>query len=382
MSRFWINSFLSCLLALCCLSRGSELNAEILRLKATAVVDSPIVRLGDIADVLNADPEQVTRMEEMTLQPAPAEGRTIVITISQIRNRLQALGVDLSQLELTGKSQVRVSLKQPEQTISRKSVATQKEVKTAEEKVQQALTDWVTRHFPNVGQFSLTVRIHPEDLPMILGSRADTYRFPELDRFYETEQEVALTLIDSKGATGQARVYCQLEKIPEILAVKYTLNKGTVIRADDLIWASPEKNQSGISDPRLVIGRELTRTVHQSNAVRSQDLIEVPLIRDGSIVTVSAKRGTITVRREMRARGTGGLGDPITLIALEGRDQLTATITGYNQAEVNYRPANEIQRVSGIQFVSGTTETKGPVNQTGAARNQFGGVVRSGGIRE
>ena len=274
MSRFWINSFLSCLLAVCCLSRGSGLNAEILRLKATAVVDSPIVRLGDIADVLNADPEQVARMEEMTLQPAPAAGRTTVITISQIRNRLQALGVDLSQLELTGKSQVRVSLKQVvEQTAPRKSVATQKEVKTAEEKVQQALTDWITRHFPNAGAFSLNVRVHPEDLSMILESRADSFRFPELDRFFETEQEVSLTLIDSKGATGQARVYCQLEKIPEILAVKYTLNKGTVIRADDLVWASPEKNQPGISDPRLVIGRELTRTVYQSNVVRSQDLI-------------------------------------------------------------------------------------------------------------
>jgi flagella basal body P-ring formation protein FlgA len=382
MSRFWINSFLSCLLAVCYLSRVSDLNAEILRVKATAVVDSPIVRLGDVADVLNADAEQAARMAELTLQPAPAQGRTLVITISQIRSRLQALGVDLSQLELTGKSQVRVSLKQPDQSAPRKSVASQKEVKIAEEKVQQALTAWVKQHFSNVGQFSLNVRIHPDDLQMILESKADTFRFPELDRFFDTEQEVSLKLIDSQGVTSQVRIFCQLEKLPEILAAKYTLNKGTVIRADDLVWTSPEKNQSGISDPRLVIGRELTRTVHQSNAVRSQDLIEVPLIRDGAIVTVSARRGAITVRREMRARGTGGLGDPISLIALEGRDQLTATITGYNQAEINYRPVNEIQRDSGIQFISGSAGTKGPINHSGAVRNQFGSVIQSRGAQE
>ena len=58
MFRLGINSCLSCLLVICCLSRGGELSAEILRLKAAAVVDSPIVRLGDVADVLNADPEQ------------------------------------------------------------------------------------------------------------------------------------------------------------------------------------------------------------------------------------------------------------------------------------------------------------------------------------
>ncbi|HAW31813.1 MAG TPA: hypothetical protein DCY03_27515, partial [Planctomycetaceae bacterium] len=72
-------------------------------------MNASVVRLGDIADVLHADPEQVTRMQGMILQPAPPQGRTQVITISQIRGRLQALGVDLSQLELTGRSQVQVS---------------------------------------------------------------------------------------------------------------------------------------------------------------------------------------------------------------------------------------------------------------------------------
>lgn len=382
MSRLWINSIFCCLLVVFCFDSGSDLNAQILRLKATAVVDSPIIRLGDVADVLNADAAQVALMEAMALQPAPAQGRTLVITISQIRSRLQALGVDLSRLELTGKSRVRVSLKRPDQPARKKPVATQQEVKTAEEKVHLALSDWVRRNFPNVNHFSLTVRIHPEDLQMILESNADTFRFPQLERFFETEQAVALKLIDSEGATRQARVYCQLQNLPEILAAKYTLNKGAVIRADDLVWTSPEKNQSGITDPRLVIGRELTRTVHQSNVVRSQDLIEVPLVRDGAIVTVSARRGGITVRREMRARGTGGIGDPITLVALEGRDRLMATITGYNQAEINYRPANEIQRDSGIQFISGAAGEKGFANRRGAGRNLSGVMIRSGGIRE
>jgi len=192
MSRLWLNSIFCCLLVVCCFGSGSDLNAQILRLKATAVVDSPIIRLGDVADVLNADAEQSARMEEMALQPAPAQGRTSVITISQIRSRLQALGVDLSRLELTGKSRVRVSLKQPEQPVRRNSVATQQEVKTAEEKVHLALSDWVKRNFPNVNHFSLTVRIHPEDLQMILASNADTFRFPQLERFLETEQAVSL----------------------------------------------------------------------------------------------------------------------------------------------------------------------------------------------
>lgn len=381
MYRLWINSIVSLLALICCLSSGGALRAEILRLKSEVVVDSPIVRLGDIADVLNADAEQIARMEAMSLQPAPAQGRTLVITISQIRSRLQALGVDLSQLELTGKSQVRVTLKQTAEPVVQTRVATQRDIKMAEDKVHRALSDWVKRSTSPANNFSFTVRIHPHDVPLVLKSRANAFRFSELNRNVEAEQEVTLVLNESGESISEVRVYCRLQKIPEILAAKYTLNKGTVIRADDLVWVKAEQNQAGISDPRLVIGRELTRSVYQSNIVRSQDLIQVPLVRNNAIVSVIARRGAISVKREMRARGTGGLGDPITLIALEGRDRLTATITGYNQAEVNYRPANGIQRTSGIQFISGTAETKRAGNRRDVGRKESNVIIRSGGIR-
>ncbi len=372
---------MSCLLVICCLSSGGELNAEILRLKATAVVDSPIVHLGDVADVLNADPEQVARMEQMILLPAPSKGRMRVITISEIRSRLQALGVDLSRLELTGRSQVRVTLKEARKTVARTPVMTQQSVKKAEEKIHQALSEWIKRYFPDASAFTLTVRVQPADVSLILSNRADTFRFPELNRFAEAEQVVGLNFIDAEGTARLVRVFCRIQNVPEILAAKYSLNKGTVVRADDLMWVRPDTNQTGISDPRLVIGRELTRTVHQSNVMRTQDLMEVPLIRDGAIVTVTARRGGISVRREMRARGTGGIGDSITLVALEGRDRLTATVSGYNQAEMNYRPASEIQRSAGIQFISGTVEPTGSIQRTGGVRDASRSAVRRGGIR-
>lgn len=382
MSRFWISSILGLLLVICYLSRGSELHAEILRLKANAVVDTPVIHLGDIADVLNADVEQVAHLKAMALQPAPPQGRTQVITISHIRSRLQALGVDLSKLELTGKSQVQVSSKRLDQRKHRLPHATQQDMKKAEEKIHRALSDLLKKTFRDANSYSIMIRVLHDDVQMIRASNPASYRFSKIDRILGTEQELTLDLIDSKGTVRQTRVFCQLQNIPEILAAKYTLSKGTVIRADDLVWVKPQKNQKGITDPQLVISRELTRTVHQSHAIRSQDLMEVPLIRDGAIVTVSARRGGITVKREMRARGNGGLGDPITLIALEGRDRLTATVSGYNQAEVNYRPANEIQRDSRVQFISGATGSRGSTNRARVRRGAAQSVIRRvGGTR-
>ncbi|QDT90987.1 flagellar basal body P-ring biosynthesis protein FlgA [Gimesia algae] len=371
------------MLVCCNLYSTDSLHAEILRLKATAEVNTSVVRLGDIADVLHADPEQVTRMQAMVLQPAPPQGRTQVITISQIRGRLQALGVDLSQLELTGRSQVRVSTQKVEQESARpQAVTTQQDQEQAEQKIQQAMTDWIRSSYPDSKQFSLTVRLPRDNVRQVLDNRADMFRFAGLDQLLETEQAVGMKLLDAQGQVHEMRIICQLKRIPEILAAKYTLNKGTVVRADDLVWMRPEKSQTGITDPRLVIGRELTRTVYQSHVMRSQDLIEVPLIRDGAIVTVYARRGGISVRREMRAQGTGGMGDPITLIALEGRDRLMATVTGYNQAEVNYRPTNEVQPQNGIQFISGSSEAAVGNVPSGNIQNAGGYAIRRGGIRK
>ena len=360
MNRIWAKSVLSLLLTACCLSHTCDVRAEILRLKSTAVVNSSVVRLGDVADVLNADEAEAARMQAMILQPAPAQGRTQVITVSQIRSRLQALGVDLSQLELTGRSQIRVSSESPREEPQVKQVATQQELQQTEEKVQQALQNWISRTAPQASHFRVSVRLQPADVPVVRETRADGFYFSQLDLNRQTEQPVLLQLKDAQGMVRQVRVVCQIQRVPEILAAKYTLNRGTVVRADDLVWMRPEKDQKGISDPRQVIGRELTRTVYQTQPMRTEDLIEVPLVRDGAIVTVYARRGGISVRREMRARGDGSMGDQITLIALEGRDRLTATVTGYNQTEVNYRPSSQLPQSTGIQFISGTTESAGP----------------------
>ena len=380
MYRLWMNSILSLSLAVCCLGTAETLQAEILRLKESAVIEASLVRLGDVADVLNADAAETTRMQELILQPAPPQGRTQVITVSQIRGRLQALGVDLSRLELTGRSQIRVKKRDPqkEQNVTR-TVTTKHDLGQAEEKVLSALTDWMKRHYQAADHFTLTVRIQPEDVPMIRDNRVETFQFSELDLQRGTEQLVALQFMDGQGMVRQTRFACQLKRVPEILAAKYTLNRGTVIRADDLIWIRAEQGKEGISDPSKVIGRELTRTVYQSQAIRNQELIQVPLVRNGSIVTVYARRGGISVRREMRARDDGAMGDPVTLVGLKGRDRLTATVTGFNQAEVNYRPAQQMQRTPGIQFISGSA-AEPRASRTGAVQTAY--EIRRGGNRK
>jgi hypothetical protein len=48
---------------------------------------------------------------------------------------------------------------------------------------------------------------------------------------------------------------------------------------------------------------------------------------------VSARRPGITVRRQLKTRGDGAVGETVTLVTLDGRQQLLARVTGYHEAE-------------------------------------------------
>jgi hypothetical protein len=50
---------------------------------------------------------------------------------------------------------------------------------------------------------------------------------------------------------------------------------------------------------------------------RPQDVQRVPLVRSNDIVTVTVRRGGITVKRPLKARSEGAAGDTITGVAGE-----------------------------------------------------------------
>src|SRR5258705_194009 len=58
------------------------------RLKARAVAHAPLVRLGEIADVEDDDPEIVRQLASLPLFPAPASGKTRAVSRGEIQQIL------------------------------------------------------------------------------------------------------------------------------------------------------------------------------------------------------------------------------------------------------------------------------------------------------
>jgi flagella basal body P-ring formation protein FlgA len=110
-----------------------------------------------------------------------------------------------------------------------------------------------------------------------------------------------------------------------------------LIQADDVEWeqvATLSDRGDAVASLEALAGQETTRALRSGDTLHAPDIHQVPLIRRGDIVTVYARRTGISVRMEAKSQSEGTAGESVTLLTLDGRQKLYATVTGYHQAEV------------------------------------------------
>jgi flagella basal body P-ring formation protein FlgA len=83
-----------------------------------------------------------------------------------------------------------------------------------------------------------------------------------------------------------------------------------------------------------IVGMETKHALRSGSPIQLSDLRIKPYVRTRDLVTVKARQGGIVVKRTMRSLGTGGLGEPVELVTLDGKDRFTAKVTGYHETEV------------------------------------------------
>jgi flagella basal body P-ring formation protein FlgA len=128
---------------------------------------------------------------------------------------------------------------------------------------------------------------------------------------------------------------------PRTLTVKQLLPAGHVIAASDLDWVYSH-HAEGETRIDEIVGMETMRALRPGMPIPMNDLRKKPYVRARDLVSVHARQGAITVKQPMRALGTGGLGEAVTFVTLDGKERFTARITGYHEAEVieTYAPVN------------------------------------------
>jgi len=322
-----------------------DLSAATVRFESEVRVNGTVIRLKDIANVSDGNPDVRKRLENIVLGPAPPAGRTKRMDFSAIRSRLQAFGVDLSRIQFSGSKRVLITRAKRRNKVQptsftasqRTPLVPQWQQQKAEQRLARAVQDHLQRVAPQLGEVAVTVQLAEKHTPSVLTAKQGTLSVQGLRQPLERPQQMSARFLDDTGQTREVRFTCRVERKPFVLAAKVTIRRGNMIQSSDLTWQQVDSTDDAgdaITDSELVVGREATRTIRQGAVLKSTDVRRVPLVRTNDIVTVYSRRPGITIKREMKARGTAALGEMVTLTALRGRETVRGRVIGLHKAEV------------------------------------------------
>lgn len=322
------------LLTCLCGAMTVSVDAAVIRLREKATVDAALISLGDIANLSEVDEAEREQLQRLTLAPAPSAGRTTTITLDTIRRELSLRGIDQTNLQFSGPSQTDVSRYSRTETAQPQITVSERDHELLEQRLEQTVQQAIAEQLP--GNTSIRVAFVESQIRDLLTTGLQSSRWqvdvstiqrlgPQLLRF-ET--------VDSQGLPVARELRVVLSESPRVLALKRALPRGKVIRADDLQWVEAEQTAGLFLDPQEVIGTETIRSVRADQPLQQSDVRQLPLVRRNEIVSVSANIGSISVRRYCRSLGEASLGQFVTLVPVDGKDKITARVTGLREAEV------------------------------------------------
>lgn len=323
-------------------------SAAVIDVRTSASLSSGLIRLEDVADVEEFDPQLRKQLAAVTLGPAPGPGRKTRITQQIIRERLLAHGINLTDIEFTGQSVIVIDgpaetrpkpgakpVHAPRPVPVRPAAVSPAQRSKVERSIQEAFHKHYHSAASDIGPLSLHVELEDRDVSRMLQVPVDSIRFLEAGLEWGGPQTLTAQFSQAEGTTEIVRMQAWLNESPKLMTVKHSVPKGKVIQESDLVSAAARVGQTGFATAEELIGQETTRPLRPGAPVQPGDLSKVSLIRSNDLVTVKVRSPGLTVSRIFRAQSSGSEGELVNLVSLDdSRDKVQARVTGWHEAEI------------------------------------------------
>jgi flagella basal body P-ring formation protein FlgA len=326
---------------------------------------SPVIRLGDVAQISSADRRKARQLSVLILMPAPAPGTERFLRQREIEDLLSAHGEDLADLRIDGAEQVQIMTPAAASPVgaresdgrSARSVnrhaailAAYAEEKSDAPPAKNAAMDWsgeiqgiIRRHLESktgqTGDWQIKCNLADHELA-ILQKASQT---PTLQGGHEPwtgRQRFVLTVLTSDGSVN-VPIYAEVSTpaIPVAVAIR-PIARGSVITAADFelqnvgLALNAGTRRAPITSIEQLVGMEARQPI-QAGEVVLNDKVRAPLlVKRGDLVTVLSHGGGIRVRTTARARQDGAKGELVQVESLETREQFDVRVTGRREAMV------------------------------------------------
>ncbi|WP_459555113.1 flagellar basal body P-ring formation chaperone FlgA [Lacunimicrobium album] len=301
--------------------------------------DRAMITLGDIAEIRDEDPQRVEAWKAINIHPAPASGKEVLLDYTTITNRLQASGMTLVDADFRGSN--RVAVRSGGAALQNMpgdaNAARRQQVLNL---LDTQLKKYASERMPQLGAFTFQVQASPEAyqaLSMAVpGSlQMNLVSLDQTNKLFDAH----IVFQDTRNMQGQVSIRLLLEPYPYVLVSQGMMQRGQIIRKEDLAWIQltdqqllNARNAGFQKDPAVLIGTEVMKTIRPQEPITGDQIRKSPLVRSNEIVTVTVNVASFAISRQFRARNDAAIGESVTLTTLDGKETLTATVSGYRTA--------------------------------------------------
>ncbi len=125
----------------------------------------------------------------------------------------------------------------------------------------------------------------------------------------------------------------------ELVVAARQIPAGTILSADDLQMLKMDLAQAGgypIASMQDAVGKKVRTALRSGAVVKSNQLVAVPVVVSGQLVTIVAESGGLRITIAGRAKSSGGTGDLIRVQNLSSGKELPARVVDASTVEVGF----------------------------------------------
>ena len=336
---------LYCLLLLSILP-AAVVHAADLRLHSDARTSGSVVRLGDVADILNGGDDVTQALAQIELAPAPAAGKQRTISVREIQDTLERRGLNMLNIRLSGASQVNV-VSYNEQV---KAPAKSKTLPLSSMQVaQRTIADSIVRHLQeaNAASDPWTVTVELTDA-QAQAALADIHHIEASggQEPWYGKQTFQIAIRTDKGPAAFS-VEAKVTIPSSVVVTTKPVPRGAILDAADVTLQRVQpgtQTDDAFDSIDDVVGREAVKAMAPGQIIDPQYVRTPLLVKRGSVVTVYVQSPGVKIRTNGRARDNGSQGDTVTIESLLDRKSFEARVTGIDQVEVIASPSVDRER--------------------------------------
>jgi flagella basal body P-ring formation protein FlgA len=309
-------------------ARGAEI-----RVRDSAELSSSIVRLGDVAEIVSADADEVAELAAIPLLPAPAPGTRAFLSTTQLRDLLAANAVNVGLIQIHGAATVAISTPAVDVPTSRGGeIAAERPGRDDVSQQTAAAILQYLKHQTGHELWEVTVNADPKLVDLCWRSG------PQLTIGGGQAPWTGRQRFDVAGINGIAPVttYANIMRVEMVVVAVRPITAGDFVRATDValrphIGQMSDKIATSLEQ---VVGKEAQQAIRADALLYTNQVRSPLLVRKGERVSVRARAGSVVVRTYGTVQQDGGMGELVQVQALEGRERYAARVSGLRELEV------------------------------------------------